>query len=398
MLTDRLPKGPIFALTLLGKREVFVSSPGLCRELCDERRFHKLVTKGLDRLRPVTGDGLFTAQHDNHAWAVAHRILLPYFGTFQIRDMFDDMKDIAEQLCLKWARMPSWSSLDLATDFTRLTLDTVALTCLDYRFNSIYRQESLHPFVQHVDLVLAEAAVRATLPDWMVRLRYRKQRQFEESTHYLFRACQDMIAARRAQGPEGARQDVLSALIFGTDPKTGDKLSNEHIIQNMLTFLSAGHETTSATLALVCYYLCEYPEALEKARAEIDRVVGKEALNVQHIQKLPYLDATLRETLRLAPTAPAFFVTPYKDEVIGGKYLVRQGESLCVALEVLQRDEAVYGSDAAEFRPERMLDENFRKLDEFAWKPFGNGLRGCIGRTFVWQESLIVSSYSDLFL
>ncbi|WQF87995.1 Putative cytochrome P450 [Colletotrichum destructivum] len=93
---------PIFSLTLLGKRETFVSSPALCRELCDEQRFHKLVTKGLERLRPVTGDGLFTAYHDSHAWGVAHRVLLPYFGTFRIRDMFDDMKDIAEQLCLKW--------------------------------------------------------------------------------------------------------------------------------------------------------------------------------------------------------------------------------------------------------------------------------------------------------
>lgn len=57
---------------------------------------------GLERLRPVTGDGLFTAFHGNEAWGVAHRLLLPLFGTYRIRDMFDDMKDIAEQLTLKW--------------------------------------------------------------------------------------------------------------------------------------------------------------------------------------------------------------------------------------------------------------------------------------------------------
>ncbi|KAJ0123076.1 NADPH cytochrome P450 [Diaporthe amygdali] len=382
---------PIFSLTLLGKREVFVSSPELCRELCDERRFHKLVTKGLERLRPVTGDGLFTASDGNHAWGVAHRLLMPHFGTFQIRDMFDDMIDIAQQLCMKWARMEPWSTLDLQSDFTRLTLDTVALTCLDYRFNSFYRHDSLHPFVQNVDLVLAEAATRATLPDWVISLRYSKQREFERSTKYLFETCQGMIDARRAQGEGNCRKDVLSALVFGRDPKTGDQLSDENIIHNILTFLSAGHETTSATLTLVCYYLCEHPEALAKARAEVDAVLDTQSLTVQHMQKLPYLEAVLRETMRLAPTAPAFFVTAYKDETLGGgKYLVHKGESLCIALEVLQRDERFYGSDATEFRPERMLNEEFEKLDEYAFKPFGNGLRGCIGKTFVWQESLII--------
>lgn len=360
--------GPIFSLTLLGKREVFVSSPELCRELCDERRFHKLVTKGLERLRPVTGDGLFTASDGNHAWGVAHRLLMPYFGTFQIRDMFDDMIDIAQQLCMKWARMEPWSTLDLQSDFTRLTLDTVALTCLDYRFNSFYRHDSLHPFVQNVDLVLAEAATRATLPDWVISLRYSKQREFERSTKYLFETCQGMIDARRAQGEGNCRKDVLSALVFGRDPKTGDQLSDENIIHNILTFLSAGHETTSATLTLVCYYLCEHPEALAEARAEVDAVLGTQSLTVQHMQKLPYLEAVLRETMRLAPTAPAFFVTAYKDETLGGgKYLVHKGESLCIALEVLQRDERFYGSDATEFRPERMLNEEFEKLDEYAF-------------------------------
>ncbi|KAK1979270.1 NADPH cytochrome P450 [Colletotrichum cereale] len=382
---------PIFSLTLLGKRETFVSSPALCRELCDEQRFHKMVTKGLERLRPVTGDGLFTAYHDNHAWGVANRVLVPYFGTFRIRDMFDDMKDVAEQLCLKWARVESWTKLDLSKEFTRLTLDTVALTCLDHRFNSFYHSTSLPTFVQQIDFVLSEAATTATLPDWSIPLRVSRRRQWAKSVAYINKACQDMIDARREKGEQSSRKDVLSAMVFGKDPKTGEGLTDEQIIHNMLTFLSAGHETTSATLALVCYFLCEHPEALSRARAEVDSVVGTGSLDIQHIQKLPYLEATLRETLRLVPTAPAFFVTPKRDEIIGGKYLVKQGESLCVALEVLQRDPEAYGDDAAEFRPDRMLQPGgFDSIDAFAWKPFGNGSRGCIGRTFVWQESLII--------
>lgn len=75
--------------------------------------------------------------------------------------------------------------------------------------------------------------------------------------------------------------------------------------------------------------------------------------------------------MRLTPAAPAFFVVPYKDEVLGGKYFVRAGESVCVALEVLQRDSTVFGADAEEFRPERSLRDGklTEDFDEFAWKP-----------------------------
>lgn len=93
---------PLFSLSVLGDRFIVVGTPELCRELCDETKFHKFVAMGLERLRPVTGDGLFTAFHGNEAWGVAHRLLLPLFGTFRIRDMFDDMRDVADQLCLKW--------------------------------------------------------------------------------------------------------------------------------------------------------------------------------------------------------------------------------------------------------------------------------------------------------
>lgn len=93
---------PLFSLSVLGDRFIVVGTPELCSELCDETKFYKFVAMGLERLRPVTGDGLFTAFHGNEAWGVAHRLLLPLFGTFRIRDMFDDMRDVADQLCLKW--------------------------------------------------------------------------------------------------------------------------------------------------------------------------------------------------------------------------------------------------------------------------------------------------------
>jgi cytochrome P450 / NADPH-cytochrome P450 reductase len=100
----------------------------------------------------------------------------------------------------------------------------------------------------------------------------------------------------------------------------------------------------------------------------------------------------LRETLRLCSTIPAFGVEAKEDTLIGGKYFVNKGEPIISLLGKAHLDPVVYGEDAADFKPERMLDENFERIQrEFpnSWKPFGNGMRACIGRPFAWQEALL---------
>ena len=120
-------------------------------------------------------------------------------------------------------------------------------------------------------------------------------------------------------------------------------------------------------------------------------MIGDGPIKVDHLTKLPYINAVLRETLRLQPTAPAFSIQPNNDiETIGGEYTVFKGEPILALLPKIHRDPAVYGENANEFKPERMLDENFNKLPPNAWKPFGNGSRACIGRPFAWQEAQLV--------
>ncbi|RKL20095.1 Bifunctional cytochrome P450/NADPH--P450 reductase [Fusarium proliferatum] len=349
--------GPIFSLTFAGRPESYITTIELTEELCDETRFCKMVTGGIDKLKPAVGDGLFTAEHGNHTWEIAHRILMPVFGPLNIRKMFDGMKDIAQQLCLKW-------------------------------FNSFYLDSSMHPFVESMMEVLHEGGIQSLLPSAINSLRRRSHANFRKHIGVMDNICQAMIDQRRANPIE--TPDLLNAMLNSRDPKTGEQLSEEAIKHNIITFLIAGHETTSGLLSFSFYYLLENPEVLEKARREVDHVVGKGSIAADHLGKLPYIDAILREALRLMPTAPGFFVTPLKDEVIGGKYMVEKGHPLFILLHLVHRDPAVWGSDAEEFKPERMLQKNLDALPRSAWKPFGNGLRGCIGRAFAWQEAQLV--------
>jgi cytochrome P450/NADPH-cytochrome P450 reductase len=164
-------------------------------------------------------------------------------------------------------------------------------------------------------------------------------------------------------------------------------------MDNMITFLIAGHETTSGLLSFTFYYLLKNPAAYEKAQQEVDKVIGKGPITVDQLSKVPYLTAVLRESLRLSPTAPSIGLTAKHDTVLGGKYPVKAGSPIVALFPMIHRDPIAYGEDAEEFRPERMLDEEFdRRNKEFpnCWKPFGNGMRACIGRPFAWQEALLV--------
>jgi len=104
-------------------------------------------------------------------------------------------------------------------------------------------------------------------------------------------------------------------------------------------------------LSFLFYYLLRDPRATAAIRKEVDGVCGSGPVKFEHLQKLKYIDAALKETLRLKSTAPAFTVAPIdKDEIIGGQYRIPKGTSINVILDSLHRDSAVWGEDAEEFR------------------------------------------------
>lgn len=133
-----------------------------------------------------------------------------------------------------------------------------------------------------------------------------------------------------------------------------------------------GHETTSSLLSFTFFHLLKSPSAYLEAQKEVDQVVGQGPVKIEHLKQLKYINAVLRETLRLFPTAPAFSRTVDPNKTKGpadlGGYSVDEGVPVSAILGKIHRDKSVYGEDADEFRPERMLDEPFEKLPANAWK------------------------------
>jgi cytochrome P450/NADPH-cytochrome P450 reductase len=384
--------GPIFWLDIRGRVLLIASGFELVEELCDEARFDKSVRGPLRRVRRFAGDGLFTAETQEPNWAKAHNILLPNFSERAMHGYHPMMLDIAEQLVSKWDRLNAEDEIDVVRDMTALTLDTIGLCGFDYRFNSFYR-EGQHPFVDAMGRSLAASGEARGLPLESVVQR-KRERQLRADIQYMNELVDRIIKERRASSEDLAtKPDLLSYMLSGVDKRTGERLDDVNIRYQIITFLIAGHETTSGLLSFAIYFLLNQPEVLARAYQEVDRVLGPDPSvkpTYAQVKQLGYVAQILKESLRLWPTAPAFSLSPYRDTVIGGKYKINRNYRFSVLVPMLHRDTTVWGAQAEVFNPDNFSPEAERARPANAYKPFGNGQRACIGRQFAMHEATLV--------
>jgi cytochrome P450 / NADPH-cytochrome P450 reductase len=147
------------------------------------------------------------------------------------------MKGIASQLVLKWARKGSGARFLATDEFTRLTLDSIALCAMDYRFNSFY-QDGMHPFVNAMLNVLTENGSRAFRPQPLTMLRFSSNNRFLADQKYMRSVSKEIIEYRRTHPTE--KKDLLDTMLHGVDPKTGQPLRDDLIQAQMIGFLVAG--------------------------------------------------------------------------------------------------------------------------------------------------------------
>jgi cytochrome P450/NADPH-cytochrome P450 reductase len=383
--------GPIYKLATPNGSRLIVTGPELLDEICDDALFDKKVSGGQAVIRGEMGtSGLFTSDTQDPMWARAHNILMAPFSMQAMRDYLPKMLDIADQLIEKWARLNPGEAVDVPADMTRLTLDTIALCGFGYRFNSFYR-DTPHPFVEAMMRTLTESQARTRQLRVQTRLRIRAQRQLDEDQAFMNDLVDRLIAERRAQGDAGDTTDLLGRMLTGVDKQTGERLPDENIRAQCITFLIAGHETTSGLLSFAIYYLMKNPAVLERARVEVGQVLGNAAWpTFEQVTRLRYVRQILDETLRLWPTAPAFTRYPYQDTVIGGRYAIPAGTVLTVVTPTVHRARSNWGDDADEFNPDHVAAERLAALPPHAYTPFGSGQRACIGRQFALQEATLV--------
>jgi unspecific monooxygenase len=215
-------------------------------------------------------------------------------------------------------------------------------------------------------------------------------RQHRADIATMERIVDDVIEARR-NGAAPETPDLLGLMLRTGHPETGQRLETANIRQKIITFIIAGHETTSGALSFALYYLTRDPQALARAQTEVDQLWGDAAdpePGFADVAKLRYVRAVIDEALRLWPTAPAYLRAARADTVLGGRYPMSRDDWVLVLLPMLHRDPAVW-DDPDRFDPDRFGPGRAKTRPAHAYKPFGAGQRACIGRQFALHEAVL---------
>ncbi len=372
--------GPISSFRVLGSRVVVVDDAALIAEVLQQRQHLFRRDVGAVLLRELVGDGVLSTDDPFHL--ERRRLLQPAFHRARISGYGDVMVTEAERVAATWS--PS-EPVDIGTAMTRLTLVIVGAALFG---------ADVGESVQTVARVLAEIAGRggrvqpflAPLAPLLFAYRRLSRRPsrlvFGRERAMLEGVVDPVIAKRRREG--GDRGDLLSMLLAAAD-ENGAQLNDEDIRNELITFVLAGHETTSSALAWAWYELARDERVQAALHEEIDRVLGDRAATIDDVQRLPYVAAVFNESLRLYPPAAAFGRRPTAAVELGG-YRIPRGASIFVSPYVTQRNPR-YFPEPLVFRPERWLENEPPK---FAFFPFGGGSKMCIGEPFARTEGVLV--------
>lgn len=376
-----------FRVRVPGQPErLFVINADLGTELCDESKWEKVVDGPQLKIRDFAGDGLFTAFAEEPNWGKAHRLLAPGFSNASMDRYFPAMVEVLDQLVAHWSKQSE--PVDVVRDMTKMTLDTISVCGFDHRFSSFDKDE-MHPFLVALQRALQESIdslVRLPFMEWAY---VRTKRRYQRDIQTMFRLVDDVIAARKKlpQSEQATRKDFLALMLGAVDTKTGEKLSDENIRYQILTFLIAGHETTAGLLAFVLHSIARDPKLFARIREEADRVLGDGEATIDRVMKMELVLRTLSEGLRLWPTVPIIDRRPKEDALLGG-FVVPAKMTVGFIVGSTHRDPSVW-KDPARFDPERFLPEASKGRPAGAYKPFGVGKRACIGKQFALLEAAL---------
>ena len=335
------------------------------------------VTKRI--LRPAIGDSMFIAEGAEWRWQ--RRAASPVFQVRNIDNLAPAMSQAASDCVDRLASRPE-PVADLYAETVRMTLEVIA----DVTFSS---GDALDPDVigeavsQYIDQVAKVSFLDMIgAPDWIPR----KSMFFGPGSLGRVQGIANRaIRLRENSGPKEV-PDLLDLLMQGKDDETGRTMTHSELRDNVLAFITAGHETTALSLAWALYLVAFDQDVQDRARKEAQAALKGEIATADHIPDLGYTRQIIQEALRLYP--PVAFISrtaQQNDELLGRE--IRKNDTVMMPIYALHRHEDLW-DEPDHFNPDRFAPD--QDYDRYSYLPFGNGPRVCIGAEFAMRESQII--------
>jgi cytochrome P450 len=360
---------------------VVVSKPDYVKHILQDnnKNYHKSF--GYTIMKLLLGNGLLTSEGD--FWRRQRRLAQPAFHRDKLATFVKIMTDAGNTLLQKWNTLPHGTTINLSTAMMQVTVDIVCKAMF-----SADVEDAVAVVNKEFNVANEKLIKRITspikVPLWLPTPGNIREKQSYEA----IRDVVEKIIDKRRQSAEHY-DDLLAMLMEAKDEDTGEMMSNEQILDEVVTIFLAGHETTAVALTWLFHCLEENPEAEEKMLAEAQNVLHGNIPQLEDLHALEYTRMVIDETMRLFPPAWVIGRHTLNDDEIDG-YHVPKGVNTLIPVYAIHRDKR-YWDEPEKFIPERFSKEKSKSYHKFLYFPFGGGPRLCIGNNFALMEMQLVA-------
>jgi cytochrome P450 len=363
-------------------QRLWITAPSLVKTVLLDERKKFLKRSQIRLLQPLLGRGILTSEGAEWKWQ--RQASAPMFRREDLLGFVPTFVRAAESLVAKWRAAPADATQAIDRDMTAATFDVISATLLPSA------DETVGPAVERSTGVFQKSGgwgqlyAMANAPRWLPRPGMLSGLRAIRS---LRAAVAAMLRERRAIEAKSGRSpdDLMHRLMRARDPETGQSMNDEQLIDNLLTFYLAGHETTARALTWTVYLLSRSPAWTAALEEEVDRVTGGGPVESAHLERLVLVQQVLKESMRLYPPVPLMSRQCVAATRLDGCDIA-PGATVVMPIYAMHRHAARW-EDPDAFDPSRFAPEREAAIPRYQYMPFGAGPRICIGMAFAMIEA-----------
>jgi len=321
---------------------------------------------GIDRIKLLLGKGIMTSEGE--MWKRQRAMMQPCFHRRVLTQFASLIAQANDRFIARWEALAARGELvNITEEMSDLTLEIVMRSIIGRDLERVTQQLGANPF----EVVAKDSA---------------RNLQFVYKFRSLAGLVREMIARRRAR-PEEEHFDYLAMLMSARDKESGRGMGEGELIDEILTLIVAGHETTASGLNWTWYLLSQHSEVEARLHAELDAAQELAAPSLVQVEALTYTQQIVNEALRLYPPGWVLSRRTIEPDVLGG-YALPARTNVLLPLYLIHRHPRFW-SNPETFDPDRFAPEHEAERPRFAYMPFAAGPRHCIGETFALYEMLV---------
>jgi cytochrome P450 len=328
------------------------------------------------------GNGLLISEGD--FWRRQRRLAQPAFHRQHIAGFTKMMTDATEAMLDGWQKYERGGRpLDVVSEMKRLTLRLVGLTLFGTELG-----DGMRTISRALEIARAHFMRRMWQPIRLpMSIPTKNNRVFLQAIRGAEEVIYRIIAEHRQQ-PKANQHNLLSMLLRAKDEDTVERMSDRQLRDELLTIITAGHETTAVALSWTWCLLAQHEDVERKLHEELSSVLGGRTPTFEDLPDLKYTLMIIEEALRLYPPVWMIGRMAIADDEIDG-YRIKAGSEIILSPYLTQRH-ADFWDEPGEFKPERFSTEEAAARPRFAYFPFGGGARVCIGNNFALMEAQLI--------